>query len=155
MIFALVEITFGAMTRVPRNALPETGIFHVTSRGVDRCDIVRDDIDRQTLCMLIRRYGIEAGWRCHVFVVMTNHFHLIVEGQRDSLSVGLWKIKARYAQAFNNRHERTGPLFTGRFAARSIEADEYLAIAVDYVSWNPVRAGLCEKPDDWPWRGDY
>lgn len=58
-----------------------------------------------------------------------------------------------YAQEFNARHERWGHLFGARFASWVIESEDYLYAASRYVLANPVRAGLCEHAEDWPWSG--
>ena len=55
------------------------------------------------------------------------------------------------AREFNRRHHRFGHLFAERFTARVIEGDEYLFDACAYVVLNPVKAGLCLQPEDWPW----
>jgi putative transposase len=76
-----------------------------------------------------------------------------VETHQDLLSVGLRLLNGRYAQAFNERHERSGHLFGDRYAAFVIRDDDHLRTATEYVLQNPVRAGLCRQADDWPWSG--
>ena len=51
----------------------------------------------------------------------------------------------------NRRHGRFGHVFAERFQARVIESEEYLYDACAYVAQNPVAAGLCDAPEDWPW----
>jgi putative transposase len=59
-----------------------------------------------------------------------------------------------YAQTFNERHERVGHLFQGRYGAVRIKSDAQLWAVLRYVGVNPVEAGLCARPSDWPW-GSY
>ena len=141
------------MPRLPRYLLPERGIYHVTARGVARQAISHDDEDRRLFLVLLARVTRRTNWDCHAFCLMPNHHHLIVETHRDLLSVGLGQLNGRYAQAFNDRHERAGHLFGDRFAAFVIRDEEQLRAAVGYVLQNPVRAGLCRRADDWPWSG--
>jgi putative transposase len=141
------------MPRLARYLLPERGIFHVTTRGVARQAISRDDEDRRLFLVLLARATRRTNWDCHAFCLMPNHHHLIVETHQDLLSVGLRQLNGRYAQAFNERHERTGHLFGDRFAAFVIGDEEHLRAAAEYVLQNPVRAGLCRRADDWPWSG--
>jgi REP element-mobilizing transposase RayT len=61
------------------------------------------------------------------------------------------RLNGLYAQRFNRRHGRVGHLFQNRFSAHVIESDEHLVSAILYVGDNPVRAGLAERPADWPW----
>ena len=71
---------------------------------------------------------------------MTNHFHLVVETPDPTLSSGM-----HYLNGFE------GHLFERRFAAAIIGDDAHLAEVLRYVAFNPVRAGLCDHPADWPW----
>ena len=141
------------MGRQPRCNLPEFGAFHVINRGVDRQAIYRDDEDWLFFTMLLRRAAANFGWTLAAYVLMTNHFHLIVIGELERLSRGMHSLSFRYATNFNDRHARTGHLFQGRFGAKSIEGDEYLERVCAYVLANPVRAGLCDRFEDWPWLG--
>jgi putative transposase len=84
---------------------------------------------------------------------MDNHYHLVVECTRVTLSAGVQRLSGIHAERINARHARTGHLFGERFGARVIDTEERLANTVAYVLANPVRAGLCEKPEDWPWSG--
>jgi len=83
--------------------------------------------------------------------LMTNHFHLVLETVRPLLSAGMQRLNGRYAGWFNRKYGRTGHLFGDRFGARVVESDSYLAEVCTYVINNPVRAGLCAHPADWPW----
>jgi REP element-mobilizing transposase RayT len=141
------------MPRLPRYLLPGRGIYHITTRGVARGAISRDDDDRRLFLVLLARVTRRTDWDCHAFCLMPNHHHLIVETHRDLISVGLRQLNGRYAQAFNERHGRSGHLFGDRFAAFLIRSDEHLRAAIEYVLQNPVRAGLCRRAEDWPWSG--
>jgi putative transposase len=123
----------------------------VISRGVDGCAIFRDDSDRRTFLAHAGTCAERHSWTVHALCLMTNHYHLVLHSTRDELSRGLQRLNGRYGQAFNERHQRFGHLFAGRFSSRVIESEDYLAAACRYVVGNPVRAGLCESVDDWPW----
>jgi len=62
-------------------------------------------------------------------------------------------VRRSCAQSFNARYERAGHVFGARFSSWLIESEEHLAAAIRYVLENPVRAGLCDRPEDWPWSG--
>jgi len=136
---------------MPRSQFPEHGFFHAYGRGVDRMAISRDDDDRVTWLALLERTIDRFDWDLHVYCLMPNHFHVVVETDLCDLSTGLHRLNGVYAQRFNRRHGRVGHLFQERFGLRVIEGEEYLASACTYVYENPVRAGLCERADDWPW----
>jgi REP element-mobilizing transposase RayT len=84
---------------------------------------------------------------------MTNHFHLVIEAALDRLSAGMLHLNGRYAERFNSRYDRTGHVFEARFAAKLIQDESHFEAAARYVLDNPVRAGLCNHADDWPWSG--
>jgi putative transposase len=140
------------MARQPRSELPD-GFFHVTARGVAGGDLFRDDVDRALFVELLARAGITFRWACHAYCLMTTHYHLLIESSRPALSHGMHRLNGLYAQNFNARHGRRGHLFEERFSAYVIEGDAYLENACYYVLHNPVRAGLCESAEDWPWNG--
>jgi putative transposase len=141
------------MPRRPRNALPASGIYHVTARGTGRIPIYRDDEDRASFVLLLLRTIRRFSWKCHVYCLMTNHYHLVVDAELASLSRGMHHVNGTHAQAFNKRYGRHGHLFEARFSAYVIDSENYLEATCHYVLNNPVRAGLCADPSDWPWCG--
>jgi REP element-mobilizing transposase RayT len=138
------------MPRALRRDIPD-GVFHVTTRGVGREPIFRDDADRVLFLRLLAETVRSHSWRCHAFCLMGTHYHLVVASTRECLSRGLQRLNGVYAQLFNRRHSRTGHLFGGRFHAWVIDDDRHFAATCRYVLENPVRAGLCPHPGDWPW----
>ncbi|OFW48371.1 MAG: hypothetical protein A2146_08935 [Actinobacteria bacterium RBG_16_67_10] len=82
---------------------------------------------------------------------MGSHYHLVVQTQRESLPRGLHRLNWLYATYFNRRHGRFGHVFANRFSARVIENEQYLYDACAYTVLNPVKAGLCERVEDWSW----
>ena len=142
------------MPRRPRNQLREGRIFHVTARGVDRAAIFRDDADRRAFLRLLADCVRRFRWRCHAFCLMGNHYHLVVEPPALSeLSAGLHRLNGVYAQQFNRKHARSGHLFGERFASWLLDDEEHYEATCAYVVANPVRAGLCARPEDWRWSG--
>jgi putative transposase len=138
---------------VPRHPRIELvgATYHVTGRGVDRCRIFKDDIDREEF---IRRLGISVtrfDWSVLGYCLMGSHYHLFVCLREPTLSRGIQVLNGGYAQAFNRRHGRIGHLFQGRFHAVLAEGDGHLFELLRYGALNPCRAGLCEVPEAWPW----
>jgi putative transposase len=139
------------MSRVPRSSLPD-GLFHVSSRGVaDRGAIFRDDTDRRAFLVLLRDSVRKHDWTCHAFCLMGTHYHLVVDTLRVNLPRGLHRLNWLYALHFNDRYGLFGHVFADRFSARVIESEDYLYDACAYVMLNPVKAGLCERAEEWPW----
>jgi REP element-mobilizing transposase RayT len=138
--------------RLPRYVFPD-GTYHVGTRGVDGTAVFRDDDDRRLFLRLFADVVRRHNWVVHVFCLMTNHYHLVVESLRDELSEGFHRLNGVYAQTFNRRHGRKGHLWGDRFWSGLIESDAELDATCRYVLDNPVRAGLCERPADWAWSG--
>jgi len=138
--------------RLPRYVFPD-GTYHVGTRGVDGTPIFRSDDDRRFFLRLFADVVQRHDWLVHVFCLMTNHYHLVVEALRDELSAGCHRLNGVYAQTFNRHYRRKGHLFGDRFWSGLIEDDEELQDTCAYVLANPIRAGLCEQPADWPWSG--
>src|SRR5687768_7063280 len=82
---------------------------------------------------------------------MPNHYHFVVEGVREHLSQALHRVNGIYAETFNASYRRSGHLWGDRFALWHGRDDDHLVATCRYVVANPVRAGLCERPQDWEW----
>lgn len=83
---------------------------------------------------------------------MTNHVHLLATaGHEDSVSHLMKQFGQRYAQYFNRMHNRTGPLWEGRFRSCMVDTEGYLLTCHRYIECNPVRAGMVADPGDYPW----
>lgn len=91
------------------------------------------------------------GWSLTAWVLMTNHFHLVIQTPQANLSRGMHWLNSTYAGWFNHRHGRCGHLFQGRFKAFLIEKERYLREVLRYVALNPVRAGLVARPEEYRW----
>ena len=132
------------------------GFFHVTARGVARGAIFRDDADYASFQRHLLRIAQKFTWTLHAYCLMPNHYHLILEATQAQLSQGMQRLNGRYAQEFNERYDRHGHLFQGRFTSYVIESEEHLERALAYVGENPVAAGLCARTEEWPWaRGPF
>ena len=138
------------------------GWYHVTSRGNERQAIYRDGRDRQHFCELLGEVVATFGWRIHAYVLMANHFHLLVETPETNLSRGMQWLNVSYSVWFNRRHNRSGHLFQGRYKAIVVESEAWGLELSRYLHLNPVRVrrlgldkaarqrdevGLGERPD--------
>jgi putative transposase len=135
----------------PLRLLVDDGSYHVTTKGIASQRIYASEHDRTDFLELLDQITTRFGWRCLSYCLMDNHFHVLVQTPQPNLSRGVQQLKARYAQAFNARYGRAGPLFAGRFKARLIQKDAHLLEVFRYIALNPVRAGLCADPSAWAW----
>jgi REP element-mobilizing transposase RayT len=126
-------------------------LWHVTCRGNERRSIFRDDGDRKVFLGLLAEAISLFSWRLHAYVLMGNHYHLLLETPEPNLSRGMHRLNSIYSQLFNKRHQRVGHLLQGRFHAILIEKERHLLELVRYLVLNPVRAGIVGSARDWPW----
>lgn len=118
---------------------------HVTCRGNERREIFRDDRDRTVFLEKLQSSLEIYSARLHGYVLMNNHFHLMVETPKANLSELVRRVNVSYSAFYNRRHQRVGHLYQGRFKAIVVEADSYLLELSRYVHLNPVRVGAMER----------
>jgi putative transposase len=88
----------------------------------------------------------------HAYVLMTNHVHLLVTpGAGGSISAMMQALGRRYVRYINDVYQRTGTLWEGRYKACVVECERYLLTCYRYIELNPVRAGLVEAAERYPW----
>jgi len=127
-------------------------LYHITSRGDHRREATYEDYeDREVFLGVLAEVVERYNWICHSFCLMTNHYHLVIETVEGNLSRGMRHLNGVYTQASNRRHLRVGHLFHGRFKGILVDKDAYLQELARYVVLNPVRAGMVESPEQWPW----
>lgn len=126
------------MTRALRIEYPGA-YYHVTCRGNERRPIFKDDSDRLAFLDRLERSLEQYRVILHVYTLMDNHFHLVIETPRGNLSEFMRHFNVVYTGYFNRRHRRSGHLYQGRFKAILIEAESYLLELSRYVHLNPVR----------------
>jgi putative transposase len=125
--------------------------YHVTARGNEQKAIVRDDLDREDWVATFALICVRFGWRCLEWCLMDNHFHFVVQTPKPNLARGMQQLNGRYAQRFNQRHDRVGHLFQGRYKALLTQNDGHLLEACRYAVLNPERTEEPRRYDTWRW----
>jgi putative transposase len=127
------------------------GTYHVYTRSAGKIPFYRDDIDRTDFCNRLAK-SVRAGrWTCLAFVLMTTHYHLLLEVEQDRLQPSMRWLNGSYAQRFNKRHGRWGHLCGSRYSLVPIRSGRQLRRCFRYIVLNPVRAGLAARPEEWTW----
>jgi REP element-mobilizing transposase RayT len=124
---------------------------HIFVRGVNRAILAVDDADFAHGLFLLERAVKRFDLQCHGWSYLPNHSHLLVTSQLANISQAMHWIGTCTAQAFNRRHERTGHLYQGRFGSRLVTSERHWVELARYLPLNPVKAKLCDAPQDWPW----
>ncbi|MHB8521155.1 MAG: transposase [Limisphaerales bacterium] len=117
------------------------GWYHITARGNERRAIYRDDRDRRHFCELLEEMVSRFNLVLHAFVMMDNHYHLLVELREANLSRAVQWLNVSYSVWFNRRHQRSGHLFQGRYRSVIVDAAQWGLGLSRYVHLNPVRIG--------------
>ncbi len=123
----------------------------MTARGSSGTALFIEDLDRLDFLELLRSTTDLFGWRRHGHCLMGTHYHLLLATSIPKLSAGMQRLNSIYAMRFNRRYGRRGHLFGSRYSAYVLRDERHLAAALEYVIQNPVRAGLCERAQDWQW----
>ena len=101
-------------------------LYHVTSRGNAQQDIFLTDRDRELFLSILDDTVKEQHWICHVYALMSNHYHLLIETPEGNLSPGMRQLHGVYTQSVNRRHKRVGHIFQGRFTALLVQKEGHL-----------------------------
>jgi putative transposase len=109
------------------------GWYHVTSRGNERRAIYRDDRDRVHCCELLAETVARFGVRLHAYVLMDNHYHLVIELTEANLSRAIQWLNVSHSVWFNRRWRRSGHLFQGRFKSVVVNPQEWALELSRYV----------------------
>ena len=132
------------MARPLRIQYPDA-VYHVTCRGNEKQNIYRDDADRSRFLQLLNQSVNIYTVKLHSYVLMNNHFHLLVETPHGNLSEFMRHFNIAYIVYFNRRHKRVGHLYQGRYKAILVDKDAYLSVLSRYIHLNPVRIKALKK----------
>jgi putative transposase len=140
------------MPRIDRIA-PRDHVFHILTRGNNRQDVFRDEIDYEKYFEILKRYKEKYQFKLYHYVLMKNHVHLVLETLEEGRSLAeiMKGINLSYAQHYKKRYDHIGHFWQDRFKSILISKDQYLLACGSYVELNPVRAGLVKDPRDYQW----
>lgn len=137
------------MARLPR-IHSQSGYFHITVRGVGKQILFEEKSDYLRYLHLLKRFSIETKVNICAYCLMENHVHLLVYDRGENLALFMKKLGVAYSYYFNQKYERTGHLFQGRYVSVPIESDDFLLTVFRYILNNPRKAGICSAAD-YPW----
>ena len=134
-------------------------VYHVMARGEGGKDVFEDDTDRTVWLARLGEVCESHGWRVHAWVMMGNHFHLLLETPEPNLVAGMKWFMGVFSQGWNRKRQRRGHVFQGRYKAVVVNgavSGEYFRIVADYIHLNPVRSGWVggksgKKLKEWRW----
>lgn len=125
--------------------------YHVMLRGNYRQDIFYDRKDREHFYQILENSIKVLNYKVHLFCLMTNHVHLVIEVHDIPLSKIMQCINTQYSKKHNKRFNQSGHLFQGRYKSKLIQNDNYLLELCYYIHINPIKARICKSLCDYPW----
>jgi len=153
------------MARLARKP-SESGIYHVIMRGVNHQNIYDDSEDYYKFISFLDRFrfryddkGIPCGTNCtyYAYCLMSNHCHLLIQQEEESVGETIKRISVAYAYYYNNKYGRDGHLFMERFRSEPVNDLTYFNTLLRYIHQNPVKGGIVKRVDQYEYSswGEY
>ncbi len=142
------------MTRPLRIEYPGA-FYHVISRGTGLLWLYKTPRNFSAFVGLLDAVRIKYGFRIYAFILMRNHYHILIETPLPNLSRGMLYLNRELARTFNKAIRREGAVFRARYKAILIEQEKYFLNVFSYVNKNAVRGGISESVASYPggiWR---
>jgi len=131
----------------------EGGLYHVITRGVNRRQMFDAPADYEKFLSLLGVQKARLPFFLYAYCLMTNHVHLLIERQADTIGRIMHRVLTGYTQYYNRRYQRVGHLLQGRHKSILCQSDRYLGELVRYIHLNPVRAGMVATPEQYKYSG--
>lgn len=141
---------------MPRRRVAGTGgvVFHVMNRSAKQLPLFESPPDFQLFLGILGEVQQKRPMRLLHYCVMGNHFHLLVWPERDGdLTRYMRWITGVHGRRWRRSRGSTGKgaVYQGRYRWVGVQDAFHYDTCRRYVLQNPVRAGLCETPETWPW----
>ncbi len=126
--------------------------YHIITRGNQKQRIFLDEQDCEVYLSKLKRYKLRYGFLLYAFCLMPNHVHLIGEPKETfNLSKFMHGLNRSYTAYFNEKYNKVGHLWQGRFKSQVVAKDDYLVDCLNYIELNPVRANMVRAAQDYTW----
>lgn len=138
---------------MPRAARKKStsGFYHVILRGINRQRIFEDAEDYERYLWLLTKYKDQCGFALYAWCLMPNHIHILLKEGKEPLSQVFQRIGASFVYWYNGKYERVGHLFQDRYKSEPVEDNTYFLSVLRYIHRNPVKAGICAEPSEYPY----
>lgn len=123
----------------------EVGYYHIINRGVERRAIYLEPEDYEFFLDLLLKLSKDYEIIIHVFCLMTNHYHLLLETKQNNLSKAIQFVNDKYSKYFNKKYTRSGHLWQGRYKSYPLFDDAHFWIVAKYIERNPIKAGMVKQ----------
>ncbi|SHF03725.1 REP-associated tyrosine transposase [Caloramator proteoclasticus] len=130
-------------------------IYHVTTRCNNREYILNTDNYKRFIIKQLKEYNKKFDYELLGYVIMDNHYHLLIRTHNDSISTIMFNLNNVIAKFLNTVLNRTGHALEKRFHCNLIETDGQLFATLRYIHRNPIRANICDNIDKYLWSSHW
>ena len=136
---------------MPRGArlLLDNVCYHVISRGNEKKITFQAENDYEKYTQLLIKYKHTYKFKLYGWCLMKNHVHLVIES--GYLSKVMHGINLSYAKYFHYTYKKIGHFWQDRYKSHVIQKDKYLINCISYIEYNPVRAKIVSRPEEYKW----
>ena len=140
------------MPRTARIVIPDYP-HHIIQRGHNRQIVFSAEDDYHYYLDNLAEWKEAYECKIYAFCLMTNHVHLVINPGDNPENMGklMKRVAGRQTRYVNCQEGRSGTLWEGRYKSSPIDSNNYLLACCRYVEMNPVVAGICDDPADYPW----
>ncbi|MEG6585440.1 transposase [Dendrosporobacter sp. 1207_IL3150] len=132
--------------------LSSSGFYHIVLRGINHQHIFEDESDYNYFLKVVYDLKVDLAFEVHTYCLMSNHVHLLLrEKQLGEISLIMKRLLTKYAMYFNRKYQRSGALIASRYKSVPVEVDEYFIPLQRYIHQNPLKAGLVNKLEEYPY----
>ena len=126
--------------------------YHIYNRGAGKAKIFQEDDNYYFVLGRIKKYGCKFDLTVLAYCLMPNHYHLLVR-QDGERAAGLLpqRVFNSYSKAYNRKYEHSGTLFEGPYKVVHVTEEAHLRHLCRYIHANPVKNGVVESIEDWPY----
>lgn len=138
----------------PRRIEYKGAMYHLIQRGKNKEYIFKNDIYKGYLIKIIKNAQEKHGFNFYGYVIMDNHYHLLIQAMDIPISKIMHEVNLNYAKYYNYKENMMGPVFGGRYKGILVESEIYLLQLLKYIHLNPIRANICSSMDNYKWSSD-
>jgi REP element-mobilizing transposase RayT len=135
----------------PKRSQLAGAVYHISTQANRTEALYLDAIDYRTFFSFVGLVAERHELELHAWCAMTTHYHLLFTTRNDDLAAAMHRLNSRYAHWWNDVHGAEGHVFRRRYTAVLVETEEHLKWCYRYIAMNPVKAGICDRPELWRW----
>lgn len=127
----------------------ESGMYHVMLRGINKQEVFHTVDDYLLFLRALAKCKAISGFKLYAYCLMGNHLHLLLQVGDEPLDLIFKRLGDMFVYWYNQKYERSGAIFEGRYKSLPVDSDEYFITVLKYIHQNPVKAGIVKECSDY------